>query len=135
MRHYWQLLLWPLVGGCLANFTSFDESEFLTDFQEEFCEIYADCQDGGLDGRYQNIDRAEDGRAICVEWTSVPYEQGCKIQPEQAITCYEEMLNAKNTLNECEDFWKKGSLPTCHLVYLNCVTEKPFGSLPTPPAW
>jgi hypothetical protein len=132
MKHatHWILLL-PL-SGCLASFNPFNEEDFLSDFQDGICLLYLDCTDGVLNS-VSNSDTVEQDLQDCQEWTATPSKLGCTISDERAEQCYNEMLAFQNTVRnqgECELLWADNVLASCRATYLNCETDRVFGTLP-----
>ena len=132
MKHatHWILLL-PLTG-CLASFNPFNEEDFLSDFQDGICDLYLDCTDGVLNS-VSNSDTVEQDLLDCQEWTATPSKLGCTISDERAEQCYNEMLAFQNTVRnqgECELLWADNVLASCRATYLNCETDRVFGTLP-----
>ena len=69
----------------------------------------------------------------CADWVRTPQQQDCDINSERALQCYEELnalLETVRANGDCAPLWADGALPACNATYLNCVTDKPFGSLP-----
>ena len=126
------LIILPLLGGCLANFSTFDQWEFMTDYQSTMCDLYVDCSDGTADMTWDSSTEAE-FLAECEDWTNTPNSMGCAIQEKNAEACYRELTALASTINatgECSPLWSDSNLPSCRATFLNCETDRTFGSVP-----
>lgn len=124
----------PLFSGCLLNFSPFEEALFVADYSEKICSQYIDCIDGSADGDAQAAQSLSPAPYdTCMEWTSAPKTQGCTPDKERAVQCYAELEALETEMNasgECATLWTGEGLPSCATTYLNCVTDKPFGTVP-----
>jgi len=120
------------LGGCLLNFSSFDEDEFLQSYESSLCDIYMDCLDGTPDGNI-NTSNIVDQRNSCIAWVRTSKEQGCPPQSEEALACYDELQDLVQEIEqrgECGLLWADNSLESCRLTYLDCPNDAPFGTVP-----
>lgn len=124
-----QLLLFAFVlsAGCLAQYDPFDEKEFVNAYVELVCPMIQDCTDGEVDGAWSSdmSGIAEE----CAAYSQTPLDLSCTIRGNYAKSCYDEAVNV-SALNDCSAFnsWLDNSSGACSQVFLNCVTDKPFGS-------
>ena len=123
-----------LTTGCLANFDPFKEADFLNDYSTNVCNILADCDDQVADQSYDSA-YADQVLATCESYVWDPNNKGCTIQVNAAKTCYEESQAIYDEVYETQDCsqlqdWVNTPGKACNVTYINCVTDKPFGSLP-----
>ena len=122
------------ITGCLANFEPFNETDFLDDYTEVICPVMADCADQFPDSS-NDSPYADQTRAICESYVRQPNTQGCTVQIESAKACYDEAVAIIDDVYAAQDCnllqdWSNTPGKACNVTYLNCVTEKPFGTLP-----
>ena len=120
--------------GCLSNFDPFEEAGFLEDYIEVVCPLMADCADKTPDSRF-NSPYADQALAVCESYVRDPNLQGCAVQVESAKTCYDEATKISDAVYTNQDCgllqdWSETPGKACNVTYLNCVTDKPFGTLP-----
>ena len=96
--------------------------------------MMADCSDQNPDN---NLDSpyANQGQAICESYVWDPNNKGCTIQAQKAVECYEEALEIADEVYEAQDCellrdWSQSTSKSCNVTYINCITDRPFGTLP-----
>jgi len=126
MKHF-LLFAVGLSTGCLAQFDPFNETEFITAYIDIVCPMIQDCTDGEVDGAWSSdmSGVAEE----CAAYAQIPLDLSCTIRGNYAQTCYDEAVDV-SALNDCSSLnsWLDNKTGACPQVFLNCVTDKPFGS-------
>lgn len=126
MRHF-LLFAFVLSAGCLAQFDPFDEKEFVTAYVELVCPMIQDCTDGEADGAWSS--EMSGVAEECAAYSQTPLDLSCTIRGSYAKICYDEALDVSER-NDCLalNSWLDNASGACPQVFLNCVTDKPFGS-------
>lgn len=129
-------LLWSslLCSGCLLGFEPFNEGIFLTQYEETLCPILTDCNDGEAD-QSSDSEYTPQILAGCRSYAREPQIQNCTIQTDEALICYDEIQQIEADVYAAQDCmllkdWSEEAGKGCNRTYLNCVTDKPFGTLP-----
>lgn len=130
MKYGW-LVLGLMMSGCLAQYDPFNEEDFLDAYIDVVCPMIQDCTDGVADNAWSS---EMDGVAQeCAAYARSSMEKSCAIRSEYALTCFAEAQAAQSTVYEQDncaslDSWLDTGTNNCSLVYVNCVTDTPFGS-------
>ena len=122
----------PLLGGCLLNFSPFQEEAFLLDYERTLCNSYLDCLDGTVDGTLTADQEALN--SFCMDYVRTPQQSGCQILEDRASDCYEELTALSQRVlneNDCSVLNEDAILPTCRVTYIDCPTDAPFGTMPS----
>jgi len=127
-RHFFFI---PLFSGCLLNFSAFDHGAFIEDYGANICTLYVDCLDDVADGNteYGNS-LSPSSMATCIDWVNTSKELGCTPNEERARQCYQELEALQSDVTTCGVLWSEEALPSCGMTYLNCITDRPLGTLP-----
>jgi len=125
--------LLPVLSSCLIQWDPFDEEEFVTDYANQLCDIYLDCQDGIRDFQWvSDANSLTEMTETCQSWAWGPFG-ACTIDSDASIACYDQLQQLSQELasaDSCEALWNENALHECYPIYPSCELDTPFGTIP-----